>query len=46
MEVNVKGCNESLIGIFGEAIVEDIKADNYSKMIQDMKPQIQETQIQ
>lgn len=33
MEVNVKGCNESLIGISGEEIVEDIRAENYSEQI-------------
>lgn len=36
--------HKSLIGISGEVITEDTRAENYSEMIQDMKPQIQEAQ--
>lgn len=43
-EESVKGLNKSLIVISGEAIFEDIWAENYSELIQDVKPQTQEAQ--
>ena len=44
MEKRVKESNKSLIEISGEAIFEDIRPENYSELIQDMKPHIQEAQ--
>lgn len=44
MEERVKGPNKSLTGISGETIFEDIRPENYSELIQDMKPWIQEAQ--
>ena len=44
MEERVKEPNKSLIGISGEAIFEDIRPEDYSELIQDMQPWIQEAQ--
>lgn len=44
IEKKGKRPNKRLIGISGEVIFEDIRAENYLELIQDMKPQIQEAQ--
>lgn len=44
IEKKGKRPNKRLIRISGEVIFEDIRAENYLELIQDMKPQIQEAQ--